>query len=133
MGGSLVEDVCAMLTARRLFLATSSLDASLVLLGSAEEIFVPLPPKDFAPGMISFGYASRHYLQELCIAFDGAVIGYEFAYAYYMGDNDPSRRWLQNVNRPPVMEIAAIPADRTLHFPASQIHARMCGDSGEWK
>merc|ERR1711920_948394 len=61
-GGNLVEDVCSLLSAHSLFLATSSLDASLVLLGRAQQIFTPLPSQDFSPGLISFGFTGPRYL-----------------------------------------------------------------------
>merc|ERR1712060_94734 len=86
LGGSLAEDVCALLSARSLFLAASTLATNVALLSDADRVLVPMPSEDFAPGPVSFGFGAARYFEELCSAFGGHVFGFQAGRSYFLGE-----------------------------------------------
>jgi len=120
-GRSFKEDICDLLAAKAIFISASSLTANLVLLGSAERVFTPLPAEHFGPGLPFLGFQPQGYLSELCDVFGGAVVGYQPEWEYFMGDTAPKSaaagsNYFQGVS-------AAMMRD----FSMERIRARRCG------
>lgn len=121
-GGSLAEDVCAILSSSILFMAASTFDASLALLGVATRVFVMLPSRNFSPGPVTFGFSADQYMDELCTVFPSAVLGFEAEGSYYAESlpSGPANEFYG------VKSFTELPAERILHYPAEKLRVRAC-------
>merc|ERR1711918_53530 len=76
----------------------------------------PMPSEDFAPGPVSFGFGASRFLEELCRAFRGNVLGFQADRSYFLGeaavDEENARRYLK-AGSAPVGSFSGVSVDRT--------------------